>query len=309
VLNNPYDVLGLTPDASEEEVKAAYRRLALKDHPDRNPGDAVAEERFKRATEAYSVLRDPDRRARFDRYGAEPERPAASGVDWQTVFQEAMRGQGVEGFDPRAAPRTGNPLFDTLFGAVTGMIRQAGLLPGEHRELTAELPVTLLRGGGSVRVHVPGPSVCAHCHGDRTIDGAACPTCGGSGVRARGGLVEVAVPAGVRPGARLRLPGLGGPGQPPGDVFVTLGVALPEGVRLEGNDLHTDLFLTPLEAANGTMVDVIGVGLEVPAGSRDGASIRIGGAGLGGGDMIVTLKQDVWRGLWRGVRDRFSGSR
>lgn len=310
VLNNPYEVLGVAPDADDDEIKRAYRRLALQDHPDRNPGDAAAEERFKRATEAYSVLRDPERRARFDRYGAETERPGPAGVDWQTVFQEAMRGQGaVEGFDPRSPPRTGNPLVDTLFGAMTGMFRQAGLLPGEHRELTASLTVPLLRRGGSVRVYVPGPSVCAHCHGSRAVDGAACPTCGGSGARPRGGQVEVAIPAGVRLGARLRLPGLGGPGQPPGDVFVTLGVDLPEGFVLDGNDLRTELYLTPLEASNGATVRLLGVDVPVPAGGPDGGTVRVSGAGLAGGDMIVSVRHDVWRGLWRGVRDRFTGAR
>lgn len=315
VLHNPYEVLGLDRSASEDDIKRAYRRLALQYHPDRNPGDPAAEERFKQATEAYAVLRDPERRTRFDRFGPEARVPDAAGVDWQSIFQEAMqqRGQSAAGFegvfDPGNPPRTGNPLVDTLFGAVTGMFRQAGLLPGEHRELTMRVPLEQMRNGGRIRVHVAGPCVCATCRGTRLVDGASCPSCQGSGVRKRGAPLDVAVPAGVRNGARLRLAGLGGPGSPAGDVFVTVEAVVPDGVKSVGNDLFVELFLTPLEALNGLRLRLLGVPLEIPAKSRDGQRIRLGGMGLADGDMIVTLKHDVWRGMWRGLRERLIGAR
>lgn len=315
MLHNPYEVLGLDRSASDEEIKRAYRRLALQYHPDRNPNDPHAEERFKQATEAYALLRDRERRAHFDRFGPAARAPDGAGVDWQSVFQEAMhnRGDPTAGFEnlfeTGNAPRTGNPLFDSLFGAVTGMFRQAGLLPGEHREMTAWVPLETMRDGGRIRVQVPGPSVCAACRGAKTIDGALCGSCGGAGVRRRGAPLEVSVPSGVRSGARLRLAGLGGPGSPAGDVFVTVEAEVPEWVKRIGNDLFVDLFLTPLEAARGVQLSLLGIPLGIPPGSADGHRIRLDGMGIAGGDMIVTLKQDVWRGLWRGLRERLAGAR
>src|SRR5690554_2585712 len=89
VSNNPYEVLGVSRTATDEDIRSAYRRLAMQHHPDRNPGDAAAEERFKSVSEAYATLRDPDARARVDRYGSSAPRPDFNTVDWQTVFREA----------------------------------------------------------------------------------------------------------------------------------------------------------------------------------------------------------------------------
>ncbi len=293
---NPYDVLGVTPEASQDEIKSAYRRMAMKYHPDRNPGDEEAEEQFKLVSEAYATLRDPESRARFDRYGSAGGTPDFNTVDWQSVFNEAdikidwdMRG----GF-----PKTGNAMFDMLFGAMAGMMRSSGLLPGEDRDVQVRVPVDLVRTGGSVRVRVPGPSVCPSCRGSGVTGGSACPTCGSRGVVRSGASVDVDVPAGIRSGQKLRLKGLGGPGNPPGDVFVELGVELPEGVELRGRDLVANLYLTPLETRLGTRTTVAGVSVEIPSGSREGESIRVPQGGLGG-DLIVTVRENVWRGLRR----------
>jgi molecular chaperone DnaJ len=170
-------VLGVPQTASVDEIKAAYRRLALKYHPDRNPGDRSAEARFKEISEAYATLRDPEARARFDRFcSSRPEaaRPDFSQVDWQTVFQEA----DIHINWQAGAPRTGNAVFDALFGVVTGMMRGSGLLPGEDREVALELSLDEARLGALRRIRLPGPSVCAQCRGS----GASCSRCGGRGV-------------------------------------------------------------------------------------------------------------------------------
>jgi molecular chaperone DnaJ len=298
--NNPYQVLGVERSAGQDEIKAAYRKLALRYHPDRNPGDSEAEERFKEVSQAYATLRDPQSRARFDRYGSAGGQPDFQTVDWQSVFREAdikidwdMRG----GF-----PKTGNAVFDMLFGAVAGMMRSSGLLPGEHRDLEVDVPVSLARNGGTMRVRVPGASVCPGCRGSGRRAGLVCEVCGGPGVRRTGGAVEVSIPQGVRSGTRLRLRGLGGPGNPPGDVLVSLSVTLPEGVRLRDGDLHADLPLTPLEASRGMRTVVADVEVTVPPGTRDGSTLRVPSGGLGG-DLLVTVHEDLWRGLRRMGRD------
>lgn len=298
--NSPYQVLGVERTATQDEIKTAYRKLAMRYHPDRNPGDSEAEERFKQVSEAYATLRDPEARARFDQYGNAGGRPDFQSVDWNTIFREAdihidwdMRG-GV--------PKTGNAFFDVLFGAVTGMMRSSGLLPGEHREVSTRVPVSLARKGGSLRVKVPGPSVCAACRGSGRQNGRTCQECGGRRIVRTGSMVDVQLPPAVKSGTKLRLKGLGGPGTPPGDVFITLDVTLPEGVRMRGSDLFTDLYLTPLEAARGVTTNVVGVPVEVPSGSGDGETVRVPSGGLGG-DLFVTVHQDLWRGLLRMVRD------
>jgi molecular chaperone DnaJ len=305
VLNDPYEVLSVPRDASAEDVKRAYRTLALRYHPDRNPGDREAEERFKVVSEAYATLRDPEARQRYDAFGragapgAGP-RPDFSQVDWRVVFQEAdvpmdwSRAGGI--------PTTGNVVFDALFRGMTVMFRNAGLLPGEDREVATRVGVELARSGGRLRVHVPGPVRCRACRGAGGDDLGACPTCGGAGVLRRGVDLDVDVPAGVRPGTKLRLAGMGGPGQPPGDAYVTIQPELPPGVRLVGRDLHADLYVTAMEAAKGATANVLGVRVEVAAGASDGSRVRVAGGGLGG-DLIATVRTDTWRGLGRAAKD------
>lgn len=318
-MTNPYELLGVPADASDADIKSAYRKLALRYHPDRNPGDKQAEERFKEISQAYAVLRDPQERARFDRYGSTPSggrsgyQPDFTTVDWQSLFREAdIR------FDTRSVvtgQRTGNFMFDALAGMVAGMFRNAGLLPGETREVTLRVPYSVARAGGNRTVRVPGPTVCPTCNGNRRVDGGTCPDCGGSGVRNVRSEVEVRIPAGVKPGTRLRLRGMGGPGNPPGDLHVRLDVAVPDGARLEGDDLHADLFLMPWDAANGVDTSFEGVHVHVPAGTRAGQTLRVRGGGLGIGDLIVTVRTDFLRGLvrlaegWiRGVADGRAGA-
>ena len=303
-LRNPYEVLGVEKTASPDDIRSAYRKLALKYHPDRNSGDKAAEERFKEISEAYATLRDPEARERFDRYGAtnpSAARPDFGTVDWQTVFNEAdinVTFDGSQGF-----PKTGHPLFDTLFGVMTGVMRNQGLLPGETHQVSANVNPELARAGGTMRVRVPGPSVCSLCHGSGREAAQLCPRCKGQGVLRQGDRVEVAIPAGVKPGTKLRLKGLGGPGNPPGDVFVSVGVTLPPEVEYDAGVLRTHVSLTPLEAKQGKTVEVLGLEVCVPPGTPDAHVIRRIGDGVGGGDLEITVRHSVWRGLLRGLRE------
>ncbi len=307
-LTDPYTTLGVARSADAAEIKAAYRRLAMQYHPDRNPGDKGAEERFKEISEAYATLRDPELRARFDRYGAAGQgmgRPDFSTADWQTIFQEAdikidWSGRGN-------VPRTGNMVFDALFGAMAGMMRSSGLLPGEDRDVSALLTVPEARSGTRRRVHVPGPSVCVRCRGTGQGSAGFCDVCGGRGVSRGGAQVEVEVPPLRKDDTRLRLKGLGGPGRPPGDAYVHLNVQLPPGAALAPDGtLRAELTLLPGEAARGVTTDVLGVEVVVPKGSASGDTVRVPEGGLGGSDLLLTLKTDVWGGLWRRVRNALS---
>jgi len=314
-LTDPYTTLGVPRTADAAEIKAAYRKLALQYHPDRNAGSREAEERFKEISEAYATLRDPELRARFDRYGTVgspntgpagygPGRPDFSTVDWQSVFQEA---DIKIDWSQQAAPRTGNAVFDTLFGVMTGMMRSSGLLPGEDREVTLLVTLAEARAGAQRRVHVPGPSVCATCGG--TGQGAAgfCEVCGGRGVSRGGNSVEVTVPPLRKDETRLKLKGLGGPGRPPGDAYVDLHVQLPPGATLSGDGtLRAPLTVLPFEAAQGLKTVALGVDVTVPAGSSHGDALRVPGGGLGGSDLLLSLQTDLWGGLWRRVRNALS---
>ena len=304
---DPYEVLGVPRDASDSDVKAAYRKLALQYHPDRNPGDAAAEEQFKRISEAYATLRDPEKRAWADRGGARAGGPAPdfSTVDWQQMFREAdLKVDFREGM-----PRTGNAAFDALFGVMTGVMRQRGLLPGADRQAEVEVRIALARSGGTARVKIPGPSVCASCKGSRLgEDGRPCLSCNGRGVHRFGSKVEVTVPKGVREGSQLRLRGLGGPGQPPGDAYVNVHVLLPTGVSRAGDELHAELFITPREGKRGVTSMLHGVKVAVPPGTKDGDVVRVKGGGLAGSDLRVTVRLHVWRGLARLGRDTMVGS-
>ncbi len=314
-LRNPYDVLGVAQTADANEIRSAYRRLALQYHPDRNPGDGAAEERFKEISEAYATLRDPESRARYDRFGdasvgdafgGTQGRPDFSTVDWQTVFREAdiTVDWSTRGAGGGEMPRTGNAVFDALFGVMTGVMRNSGLLPGEDRAVALSVSVAEARAGAVRRVRVPGPSVCATCRGTGLDAGAPCPVCGGRGVLRGGAEVEVEVPRNVRDGVKLRLKGLGGPGRPPGDTFVTVTVRVPAGAELTGKDLKAPVAVTPLEASRGASIPLnsLGVVLSVPKGAVDGQTVRVAGGGLAGGDFVATLEVGVWGGLWRRLR-------
>jgi molecular chaperone DnaJ len=324
-------VLGVPKDVDADGLKAAYRRKALEYHPDRNPGDKEAEERFKELSEAYATLRDPDARARYDRYGAaDPAnyQPDTSNVNWQDIFREA---DIKIDWDARGGmPSTGSAVFDALFGVMAGMLRGAGMLPGQTYEV--KLPLTLgeLKNGAVKAVRVPGVSVCQTCKGSGRVTGqtaprspgpfeasapqaqvggaSVCPKCGGRGVR-RGEQLEVRVPAGASASAKLRLAGAGGPGQPPGDVMVQLALLLPERAKVVGNHVHAALVLTPLEARNGTTTEFEGVQVVVPPGARSGTEIRVVGGGVrsGGttGDLVLTLEEDWLRGGGRLVSSWF----
>lgn len=324
-VRDPYEVLGVQRDATPDALKAAYRQKALQYHPDRNPGDREAEEHFKEVSEAYAVLRDPDARARYDRYGAQQPtayRHDTSNVDWRDIFRDAdihvdWGGRG-------GVPQTGNVVFDMLFGMMTGVLRQAGMVAGRTYEVQLPLSLGAMHGGTEATVVIPGPSVCQTCKGTGRVDSnqvggrspgpfeatnpdqptvVACPDCRGRGVRPAGARLSVKVRPGTGVGSKLRLAGAGEPGNPAGDVLVQIGWSPPPGATANGRDVVGSLVLTPLEASRGAEAEFDGVNVTVPKGSKAGDTVVARGKGLVAhgvaGDLRLTLETSWLEGTAR----------
>jgi molecular chaperone DnaJ len=310
-----YELLGVRPDASDEEIKRAYRRRARELHPDANGGDPESEAKFKEVSFAYEVLRDPERRARYDRFGA-----ASFGGG-------AGSGPMGFGFDGGLGD-----LFEAFFGTMAGGPRgrrpgpQAGAdaevalqltfaeaVFGAHKELSVRLPVTCSDCGGSGTRPGTEPATCPDCHGSGEIrrirqsllgqvvtsvpcvrcQGLGqvvthpCPACRGEGRRMEDREFTVEVPAGVDDGSTLRLADRGpaGPrGGPSGSLFVHLAVEPDDRFERAADDLHTTLHVGMASAALGTTVTVETLDdprqVTVPAGTQTGYAVKLKGLGV-----------------------------
>jgi molecular chaperone DnaJ len=321
-----YEVLGVPRGASALEIKKAYRKLAVKYHPDKNPNDPAAEEAFKEAAEAYGVLGDEDKRAVYDRYGHEGLRGGpqvntdifreftdifGGGSIFEDLFGDffgGRRSRVVRGADLRY------DLEITFDEAVHGtetriLVPRAELCDrcrGSGAEVGTQKTVCPTCGGhGQVRLQqgflvVARP--CGHCRGTGQITPHPCPTCSGAGHVARERELTLKIPAGVDTGSRLRLAGEGERGQlggPPGDLYVILSVKPHKLFRREGDDIYLELPITFPEAALGAEVDVPTIdGTEhvaVPEGTQTGTIVKLRGKGVprlsggGRGDELVVI--------------------
>ncbi|MFQ5381749.1 MAG: DnaJ C-terminal domain-containing protein, partial [Dehalococcoidia bacterium] len=250
-----YEVLGVSRGASANEIRAAYRRLARQNHPDVNPNDPGAEERFKEINAAFEVLSDPEKRKKYDRYGAQWEH--ADQIEEMRRRQQgswswSSEGAGVEGFGDLGS------IFDSLFRRdrePRGPVRRRG------RDVEAPADVTLEEAfRGTVRtVSNETAEVCASCSGGGQVGGATCHECGGRGTIRRARRLEVKVPPGVRTGSRIRMAGQGEPGRgggPAGDLFVVVKVADHARFERRGDNLHVDIEVPVLDAVLGGEVEI-----------------------------------------------------
>ncbi len=316
VSKSHYEILGVSRDASPDEIKKAYRKLALANHPDRNPDDPGAEERFKQAAAAYAVLGDPEKRARYDRFGDEGVGGGAQNVD-MSMFDEIFGSMGFGGGL--------EDLFSQMFGGGGSRGRAGG--PARGRDLRYQLEVSFedAAAGTEVKIRVPRSEGCPSCRGSgakaggvagcQTCQGSgrvayrhgfvqvarACPDCGGSGRVVRdpcdecGGqgrirterTVKVRVPSGVDDGMRLRVSGEGEGGHmggPSGDLYVDVAVAPHESFVRDGVDVHAQLALGFPDLVLGghfTVETLHGPReLEVPAATAPGSVIRLRGDGI-----------------------------
>ncbi len=291
-----YAVLGVKRDASEKEIRSAYRKLARKYHPDINPGDKAAEARFKEINAAYEVLKDPDKRKKYDKYGDRWE--------YADQIEEAQRRAGTHDFFRRAggtagtgAPGGGFDFGDLEFGDLSdilgGIFRGRGRTAarqarGENLEHQVEVTLEEAYHGTTRTIQMQTPETCTTCGGTGKIAGAVCHTCEGLGSLIKTNRIEVKIPAGVDTGSRVRIAGKGHPGiggGPPGDLILVVTVRPHERFERRGDDLYVDVPVPLYDAVLGGEVAVptpkgSKLQLKVPAGTQNGRQFRLTGQGM-----------------------------
>ncbi|HYG90885.1 MAG TPA: molecular chaperone DnaJ [Azospirillum sp.] len=311
-----YELLGVAKTASADEIKKAYRKLAMQYHPDRNPGNEDAEHKFKEINEAYDVLKDEQKRAAYDRFGHQ-------------AFENGGRGApggGFGGFDFGGGGFA--DIFDEMFGEFMGG-RRSGGGTGRGQDLRYNLEITLEEAfkGSQATVRVPTSVMCESCSGSGAAAGTqpvTCPTCSGHGkVRAQQGFftiertcpachgqgriikdackscggagrqrkektLQVNIPAGVEDGTRIRLAGEGEAGlrgAPPGDLYIFLAVAPHPLFQRDGANIHCRVPIPMVTAALGGTVEVPSIDgtrakITVPPGTQSGHQFRLKGKGM-----------------------------
>ncbi|MDI3469506.1 MAG: Chaperone protein DnaJ [Pseudolabrys sp.] len=338
-----YEVLGVSKTCTEVELKAAYRKLAMQHHPDRNPGDKDCEHKFKEINEAYDVLKDGDKRAAYDRFG-------------HAAFEHG--GGGAHGFGADFAS-TFSDIFEDLFGMGGG---RRGARAGGGRErgqdLRYNMEITLEEAyeGKVAQVRIPTPVTCEACSGSGAQTGTkpkTCATCGGLGrirhaqgfftlertcpaCQGRGEMIEdpcpncsgsgrvtrertlsVNIPPGVEDGTRIRLAGEGEAGVrggPPGDLYIFLSLAGHEFFQRDGADLYCRVPISMVTAALGGQFDVPAVDgeqvrVKIPEGTQSGRRFRLSGKGMPvlrskqHGDMYVQVTVETPQNLTKKQRD------
>jgi molecular chaperone DnaJ len=341
-----YEVLGVSRDASDQELKSAYRKLAMKYHPDRNPGDHAAEEKFKEASEAYQVLSDADKRAAYDRYG----HAGVSGAG------------GPGGFSGFSGSVDLGDIFGDIFGEMFnmggGQQRQSRQRRGDDLRYDLSIDFEDAIFGTEKEVRIRRHEVCTSCKGTGSASGrgpSTCPQCQGRGqIRYQQGFFSVArpcsacggagaivtdpcpscrgetrvtkefklnvkVPSGVEEGTRIRYAGEGDAGRsggPSGDLYIVLSVRPHDFFERSGNDLHCVIPISFPQAALGAEIEVDGidgkVALRIPEGTQSGKELRVRGRGVphlndkGRGDLVIQVIVQIPKKLTRAQRDLVS---
>ncbi len=310
-----YEVLGLSQGASGEDIKRAYRQLALKHHPDRNPGDKASEDKFKEATEAFTVLSDDEKRSAYDRFGhaglggGGPDFSGGVGDilnHFQDMFADFFGGAGFGGQQQgrrRRAERgqdVGVAVELSLADAMRGGKHEVSVRGPATCETcngkgakagTSPTKCTQCRGTGQVtaqRGFIMFSSPCARCRGTGSFIQDPCETCGGAGAVERQRRVLVSFPAGIDSGQRLRVPGQGMPGPegaPPGDLYVDVELTPDPHFERHGDSLGTRRRVSFATASLGGEVEVelpdeSVVTAKIPAGTQPGTVLAINGKGM-----------------------------
>jgi molecular chaperone DnaJ len=337
-----YEVLGVQRGCSEAELKASFRKLAMKYHPDRNPGDAGCEHQFKEVNEAYEVLKDADKRAAYDRFG-------------HAAFEHGMGGAGAHGFSADFAS-TFADIFDDFFGMGGGRRRSSGRERGADLRYNMEIALEDAFVGKTAQVRIPTSVTCEACSGSGAKTGTKpkqCPTCGGYGkirhaqgfftlertcpaCQGRGQVIDnpcpscsgsgrvtrertlsVNIPPGVEDGTRIRLAGEGEAGVrggPTGDLYIFLSIAPHAFFQRDGADLHCRVPISMVTAALGgefevPTIDGARTRVKVPEGTQSGRRFRLQSKGMPvlrskqAGDMYVQVVVETPQNLTKKQRE------
>ena len=332
-----YEILGVSKGASAEEIKKAYRKTALKFHPDRNPGDKEAEEKFKEAAEAYEVLSNPDKRARYDRFGHAGVRGASGaggGIDIEDIFAnfgdifgDFFGGgrSGGGGFRRRGTGKRGSNLRVrvklTLAEIAKGVQKKIKVRKHTNcstcrgtgaKDGSSYSSCSTCSGHGYVRQvsqtflgQMQTTTTCPNCQGSGKIITQKCSTCHGEGREFAEETITIDIPAGVSEGVQLSMSGKGNAGVRgggAGDLIIGIEEVPHPELQREGNDVVHTLYVSFVDAALGTAVEVPTITssakIKIPAGTQSGKIFRLRGKGLpsinsyGSGDQLVEVK--IW---------------
>ncbi|HET7094874.1 MAG TPA: J domain-containing protein [Thermomicrobiales bacterium] len=311
-----YQALGVPRTADEKAIRTAYRKLAREHHPDLNPGDSAAEERFKEINEAYEVLSDADKRKLYDRFGEDWQRyreagftgdetmpPPGAAAGGRTTFNPNDFGAWYSGQPGNAGEWTFSTggegegagfsdFFQTLFGqsrAGAGTRARFAARPrrGEDLEVRVDVSFDEAFRGTARNLQLQAPETCPTCGGTGIVRGAECPTCDGTGVVVRTKTLEVKIPAGVATGSRVRIAGQGGVGEnggPNGDVYLLVTVAPDRRFEREGDDLRVEVDVPDAVAVLGgealAPTPTGRVALTIPPETQSGKVFRLRGQGM-----------------------------
>lgn len=319
-----YEILGVSRTATEIEIKKAYRGMAVKHHPDKNPDDHTAEDKFKEAAEAYAVLSDSQKRASYDRFGHQGVGAGAGGFEpgfsnIEDIFDIFGFGDmfGQRGGRRTTVQRGSDLRYDleiTLEDAASGKdeklriprLETCGECDGKGSEKGTQPETCISCGGGGQTRYQQGffsvMRTCPNCSGKGQIIKAPCKTCRGAGRIEKEKTMELKIPAGVETGSRLRVAGEGEAGVnggPAGDLYVILHVAEHESFERQGENLYSAVPVTFAQAALGAEINVRTLDgeeeLKVPAGTQTGTVFRVKGKGMpklggrGRGDLFVAV--------------------
>jgi molecular chaperone DnaJ len=300
-----YSILGLSRSASDKDIKQAYRKLARKYHPDVNPGNKAAEEKFKEINQAYEVLSDADKRKKYDQYGEQWEHAdqfAQAGRQGQTGagfdFSQFNFG-GAEGATFTAGGAGMDSIFEELFSG--SRTRRAQPRRGQDIEHPIEISLEEAFSGTSRILSLRSEETCPTCGGSGRVQRTVCATCRGAGVVPRIRQLEVKIPAGVKTGSRVRIAGQGGPGRgsAAGDLYLLITVLPHASFERQDDDLMTIVPLPLTTAMLGGKVEVPTLKgkleLKVPAETQNGRIFRLSGQGMprlgkeGRGDLLAKV--------------------
>lgn len=328
-----YKILGVSKNATLDEIKQAYKKLAMKYHPDRNPGDKQAEEKFKEINEAYSVLSDPEKRKQYDQLRKFSIKSESGGFNFEDIFANFVGDSFIEDLL--------NQFFDR--GEFFRKSRR-GAVKGDDIHITVEIPFSTAINGGEIYVDVPRKEVCdicggigakpgtkvsicpvcngtgtisdvkgmfafsrpcPNCYGRGKIISEICYNCGGTGQVSTVKKIKVKIPAGVDNEATLRIRGEGEPGingGVSGDLYVHIKVQDDKFFKRKGNDIYVEIPINIAQAILGSRIRIKTIygnkiELTIPPGTQSGTTFRLRGLGVksndGIGDMYVTVKVEI----------------